>query len=420
MNESEEKVRKPVVQSRGRMMDFAPRNANAPRPVRKTVNLNDDEQRRREIARREIARREEIHRQIERQKEEDLLAERRALAARRDLSRRLEVEREENEEAIAEHEKELRLQQEREERARKRAMIEARALKERQRILAERRAKRAREELEQRRRAESLMRHASGPEIRNPRGSKDPLARQIIPEEPEEEPEEIEEVEEVVERREETPKRSLFSRREKVEKRLGSVEDFEKDLDALENSEEEYDEKLAERAIDAFVKDEKDDYLDDIDEIEKKVEEAEEDTSRNNDRYVLGGRSPFINTAVEKRPLSGGNKTFESTASAASYNQAQARPARKLGQQKLQKKPVARGRYVPYEEPIPHKNIYARTVEKEKRIKDVPTMVVGETSTGSKASLIIAILLTVVLGAAVGAIAYLALFQQEENETICR
>ena len=71
-----------------------------------------------------------------------------------------------------------------------------------------------------------------------------------------------------------------------------------------------------------------------------------------------------------------------------------------------------KGRYVPYEEPIPHKNIYARTVAKEKdNNRDLPTVVVGETTKSSKASLIIAILLTVILGATVGAIAYLALFQ---------
>jgi len=38
-------------------------------------------------------------------------------------------------------------------------------------------------------------------------------------------------------------------------------------------------------------------------------------------------------------------------------------------------------------------------------------MVVGETPKSSKVSLIVAIILTIILGAAVGAIAYLALFQ---------
>lgn len=393
MNDNEEERARPVVRPRGRMMDFAPRNAaSAPYPVKRDSELTDDELRRREIARREIARREEIHRQIERQKEEDIIAKRRAIAARKDLARRLEVEREENEEVLAARERELEMQEEREERARRRAMIEARAMKERQRILAERRAKRAREELEERRRAENMMRPVPVREITNPRGSRDPLARQIIPEEPKEEEKAPEE---------EPKKKSLFGRKNKVESRLGSVEDFEKDLNELENTVEEEPE-TTEEDIEDFVEDKKsDDYLDRID------EDKEEDTSRNNDRYVLGGRSPFINTAVEKRPLSGGNKTFESTAAVAMGYQP--RPARGLKAQKPAKAP--RGRYVPYEEPIPHKNIYARTVEKEKRTKDVPTMVVGESSKGSKASLIIAIVLTVILGATVGAIAYLALFQ---------
>ena len=401
MNEDEEINVRPVVRSRGRMMDFAPRNNNgAPRPVRRTeANLTDNEQRRREIARREVARREEIHRQIERQKEEDIIAERRAIAARRDLARRLEVEREENKEALEAHEKELELRREREEKAKRRAMIEARAMRERQRILAERRAKRARMELAARREAENKLRTPVH-EFKNPEGSKDPIARRIRLAEPkpEEEP------------KEEPKKLGLFRRvkkaeENKVEERLGSVEDFEKDLDELENASEE----IRDEKIEEFVNDEKDDdFFDDIDDMEKSVKEAEEEHSRN--RYLLGGRSPFINTAVEKRPLSGGNKTFESTAAAATManRHVTKQPAKPVKAPKASK---VRGRYVPYEEPIPHKSIYARTAAKEKENRDVPTMLVDDTPKGSKLTLIIAIILTVILGAVVGAIAYLALFQ---------
>lgn len=382
MNDNEAHATKPVVRSHGRMMDFAPRGAVANAPQKKKPLPTDKEQRRHELARREVARREEIARQIERQKEQDLIAKRRAIAARKDLARRLEAEREVNAEAIAANEKELEVQRIRMERARKRAMIEAHAARERQRIIAERRAKAARMELERRREAESMMRHAPARVVRDPRGSRDPLAKAVV-----EHPIDVTEPEEA------PKKHSLFGRKNKVEKRLGSVEDFEAELDNLE--------KTAESDIDAFVADEKnEEYFDDIDEIEKNVKEAEEDTSRNNTRYVLGGRSPFINTEVEKRPLSGGNRTLESTTAHV--------PASRLGN----KQPVkARGRYVPYNEPIPHKNIYARTVEKEKNNKEVPTMVVGEVPKTSKVSLIIAILLTVILGATVGAIAYLALFQ---------
>ncbi len=364
MNDNEEIEVKPAMRSRGRMMDFAPRSAISVSYSIKTSSLSDSEQRRRELARKEIARREEIHRQIEEQKEQDIIARRRAIAARKDLARRLEAEREENAEALAAHEKEVELMHEREERARRRALIEQRAIRERQRIIAEQRARRARAELEARREAENKMRHVPIHEFENPRGSKDPIARKLKP----------------------------------VEKRLGSVEDFEAELNDLEKNADRYDTDSDD--IKEFVEDKKNDnYLDEIEEdteVERKVEE-------NNSRYVLGGRSPFINTEVEKRPLSGGNKTFESTATAASM---QSRPSRL---KKAAKAP--KGRYVPYEEPIPHKNIYARTVEKEKESRDLPTVVVGNTTKGSKASLAIAIVLTVILGATVGAIAYLALFQ---------
>ena len=384
MNDNEEQSVKPIVRSRGRMMDFAPRGASANAP-RKKPQETDNERRRHELAKREVARREEIARQIELQKEQDLIAKRRAIAARKDLARRLEAEREENAEALAAREKELELQRERMERAKRRAMIEARAMKERQRLLAERRAKAAREELERRREAENMMKSAPIREFRNPRGSRDPLAKPVERAIEVSEPEEEEEVEK---------RHGFFGRKEKVEKRLGSVEDFEAELNDLEKETESLEENAE---SEDFVEEEtKDGYLDDIDEIEKEVE----DTSKNNARYVLGGRSPFINTEVEKRPLSGGNKTFESTATLATA------PASRLGG-----KTKARGRYVPYNEPIPHKNIYARTVAKEKNNKDVPTMVVNDAPKTSKVSLIIAILLTIILGATVGAIAYLALFQ---------
>ncbi len=386
MNDNEDIEVRPVSRPRGRMMDFAPRNAIRTNQRASAGGLSDSEQRRRELARKEIARREEIHRQIDEQKERDIIARRRAIAARRDLARRLENEREENDEAIAAHERELELQQAREEKARRRALIEQRTLRERQRILAEQRARRARAELEARRAAEGKMRQVPVHDFENPNGSKDPIARKIKPVEREE--------------KEEPKKLGSLFKRNKVEKRLGSVEDFEAELNDLESNAEYFSEESD--SINDFVEDKKDDYLDDIDKIEKETEE--ERASRNNSRYILGGRSPFINTAVEKRPLSGGSKTFESTAAAAEMPVS--RPVRRAKPTKAPK-----GRYVPYEEPIPHKNIYARTVAKEKEKRDVPTVVVGDTTKGSKISLIIAILLTVILGATVGAIAYLALFQ---------
>lgn len=376
MDNNNENLEKPAVRSRGRMMDFVPRSktGSAPRTVVRE-NLSDAEQRRREIARQQIARREEIHRQIEAQKEADILASRRAAAARKDLERRREAEQRENAEILAAREKELELKRVEEERARKKALIEARALKERQRILAERRAKQAREELARRREAENKMRSVPIRRVVNPEGSEDPLTKDLpAPEKP--------------------LKRPGFKRPEtKVGRRLGSVEDFEAELNDLETVAKNI-EREENKDVDEFIEGSQNGFLEDIDKKEKKKKASkEEDTSKNNDRYVLGGRSPFINTSVEKRPLSGGDKTFESTSASVA-------------------KPKARGRYVPYNEPIPHKNIYARSLEKEKKNgKDVPTMVVGDAPKSSKVSLVIAILLTIILGAAVGAIAYLALFQ---------
>ena len=137
--------------------------------------------------------------------------------------------------------------------------------------------------------------------------------------------------------------------------------------------------------------------IDDIDEIEERLAE-------NNSRYVIGGHSPFINTKVEKRPLSGGNKTYEPTSMAD-------KPLSKKPAERSKFSLKGRGRFVPYQEPLPHKNIYARTVAKEKNQRDVPTVIVQNASKGSKISLIIAITLTVIFGAAIGVIAYLALFQ---------
>ena len=387
MNEKQETNDRKVVRSRGRMMDFAPRSRGSEAPRAVKSNLSDEEQHRREIAREQIRRREEIHRQIEAQKEADILASRRAAMAKKDLARRREIEEKENQEALAAHEKEVELKRAEEERARKRALIEARALKERQRILAERRAKQARLELERRREAENKMRPVPVKRVVNPESSEDPLAKRLPVEGPEEK---VTEVQEEVPR-----KRSIFKRTSKVEKRLGSVEDFEAELNDLENAAEEI-EKEEKSDIDQFIDDDKNNSFLENYEKDKEREEKEE-VSRNNERYSLGGRSPFINTEVEKRPLSGGNKTLESTSSAVSKQKASAK---------------ARGRYVPYDEPLPHKNIYARSLAKEKKNgKDVPTMVVGEAPKSSKVSLIIAIILTIILGAAVGAIAYLALFQ---------
>jgi hypothetical protein len=390
MNEQEENQVRLNARPRGRMMDFAPKGIIEQVSVRtRIISLSDEEQRRREIARREVARREEIHRQIERQKEQDLIDQRRAVAAKKDLARRMQIEREKEKAALIAHKKELELRRAAQEKAERHALMEARAMRERQRILLERRKERARRELERRREAENEMPTApTTRKVENPISSKDPLARtsnlsRIT-------------VADAIE----ASKKPLFRKplidHEKIITKSKQadhlpVQSSARPYDRSVESERDFETELAESELGENY---------DIDELEEGLAE-------NNTRYVLGGRSPFINTEVEKRPLSGGDKTYESTASAIKS------PAKEFRSrfEKLKSGTKTRSRYVPYQEPLPHKNIYARTVAKERDRRDTPTMVVSNVPKGSKIPLIIAIALTVIFGAVIGVVAYLALFQ---------
>ena len=368
MNEQEENQVRLNARPRGRMMDFAPKGIIEQVSVRtRIVSLSDEEQRRREIARREVARREEIHRQIERQKEQDLIDQRRAVAAK----------------------KELELRRAAQEKAERHALMEARAMRERQRILLERRKERARRELDRRREAENKMSTApTTRKVENPISSKDPLARtsnlsRIT-------------VADAIE----ASKKPLFRK---------PLIDHEKII-AKPKQADHLPVQSSARPYDRFVESERD-FETELAESELgenyDIDELEEGLAENNTRYDLGGRSPFINTEVEKRPLSGGDKTYESTASAIKS------PTKEFRSrfEKLKSGTKTRSRYVPYQEPLPHKNIYARTVAKEKDRRDTPTMVVSNVPKGSKIPLIIAIALTVIFGAVIGVVAYLALFQ---------
>lgn len=386
MNEQEQTQVRPSSHPRGRMIDFAPKDVIREVSVRTTriVSLSDAEQRRREIAKREIARREAIHRQIEQQKEQDLINQRRAAAAKRDLARRIHVEQEQEELMLLEREAELKRLREAKEKAERRAMMEAKALRERNRILLERREERARLELERRRATENKMPVAKKLPVKNPAGSKDPF--------------DLSELDDIYN---ETTENSHYAVETSVENpydkptNCASAKNIH--YPPVKNRAYATNATNATNAADATDEADVANGIDDIDEIEERLAE-------NNSRYVIGGHSPFINTTVEKRPLSGGNKTYEPTS---------------MADKTLSKKPAerpkfslkGRGRFVPYQEPLPHKNIYARTVAKEKNQRDVPTVVIQNVSKGSKISLIIAITLTVIFGATIGVIAYLALFQ---------
>lgn len=386
MNEQEQTQVRPSSHPRGRMIDFAPKDVIREVSVRTTriVSLSDAEQRRREIAKREIARREAIHRQIEQQKEQDLINQRRTAAAKRDLARRIHVEQEQEELMLLEREAELKRLREAKEKAERRAMMEAKALRERNRILLERREERARLELERRRATENKMPVAKKLPVKNPAGSKDPF--------------DLSELDDIYN---ETTENSRYAVETPVENPYDKPANYgpAKNIHYPPVKNRAYAANVANTTDAADATDEADvaNDIDDIDEIEERLAE-------NNSRYVIGGHSPFINTTVEKRPLSGGNKTYEPTS---------------MADKTLSKKPAerskfslkGRGRFVPYQEPLPHKNIYARTVAKEKNQRDVPTVVIQNVSKGSKISLIIAITLTVIFGATIGVIAYLALSQ---------
>ena len=392
MNEQEQTQVRPSSHPRGRMIDFAPKDVIREVSVRTTriVSLSDAEQRRREIAKREIARREAIHRQIEQQKEQDLINQRRAAAAKRDLARRIQVEQEQEELMLLEREAELKRLREAKEKAERRAMMEAKALRERNRILLERREERARLELERRRATENKMPVAKKLPVKNPAGSKDPF--------------DLSELDDIYN---ETTENSRYA----VETPVENPYDKPTNCASAKNihyppvKNRAYTTNTANvtNAADVANTTDEADVANDIDDIDD-IDEIEERLAENNSRYVIGGHSPFINTTVEKRPLSGGNKTYEPTS---------------MADKTLSKKPAerpkfslkGRGRFVPYQEPLPHKNIYARTVAKEKNQRDVPTVVIQNVSKGSKISLIIAITLTVIFGATIGVIAYLALFQ---------
>ncbi len=115
----------------------------------------------------------------------------------------------------------------------------------------------------------------------------------------------------------------------------------------------------------------------------------EESKSPDNNKYALGGQSPFFlkSVSVEKRPLSSsiGNKTTPSEGT-------------------LYQRPAST--------PVGGKNVYDRK-EARKSIPTKPTVIIPA-SRRSRAPLVFLLILTVILGAAMGAFIYLCFFQYME------
>ena len=111
------------------------------------------------------------------------------------------------------------------------------------------------------------------------------------------------------------------------------------------------------------------------------------DTSENNMNYILGGRSPFINTdKIIKRPLS--DSTRENAARLDDQNEEES------------SSPVR-----------PRKNVYEKRDHSKKSAKKTTTMIIEDRPKGIGISLAIAITLMIILGTIVGAFIYFAFFQ---------
>ena len=126
---------------------------------------------------------------------------------------------------------------------------------------------------------------------------------------------------------------------------------------------------------------------------QKQAPESVPDTSENNMNYVLGGRSPFINTdKIVKRPLSDSRK--DNSTVSTSFD------AASMLKQTDDLTAVSK----------PRKNVYAKRESVKKSTKK-GTMIVEDRPKGVGISLAIAITFMIILGTVVGALVYFAFFQ---------
>lgn len=118
-----------------------------------------------------------------------------------------------------------------------------------------------------------------------------------------------------------------------------------------------------------------------------------QDTSENNMNYILGGRSPFINTdKIIKRPLSESRK--DNSKVSTSFD------AASMLKQNDDFTSASK----------PRKNVYAKR-ENTKKAAKKGTMIVEDRPKGVGISLAIAITFMIILGTVVGALVYFAFFQ---------
>lgn len=123
---------------------------------------------------------------------------------------------------------------------------------------------------------------------------------------------------------------------------------------------------------------------------EQKVAQGSGTAAPDNNKYALGGQSPFFlkSVNVEKRPLSDGPRQSASKSSTSSEGTLYERPDTR---------------------PVGGKNLYPKK-ETKKSLPTKPTVIIPA-ARKSKAPFIFLLILTIILGAAVGAFAYLCFFQ---------
>ena len=123
---------------------------------------------------------------------------------------------------------------------------------------------------------------------------------------------------------------------------------------------------------------------------------AESDIANNNSNYVLGGRSPFINTdKVQKRPLAAGQDNFTSS----DFSSELLGPGSKIKD------------YTFEEENNSRKTIYAKNKSEKTKAKQQAVIIDDPSMRKTNLSLVFALIAMSIFGALVGAIVYFAFFQ---------
>lgn len=157
-----------------------------------------------------------------------------------------------------------------------------------------------------------------------------------------------------------------------------SPTEFAAELEALE--------ELTDGLPEENAEDELDELAEEADEKDTEPQGKKTPETPDNHRFILGGRSPFLtNVALDKRPLSG---DFSEQAV----------------EQAIEEEKPKKNSYL-------HRKLDEVKAEKPKKEKKPATIVISTPDRASNFGLVVAIILTIILGSTVGAVVYLAFFQ---------